>query len=149
MKNRTKRGKFSLSAPDYKSHFPENFPQPVLYILLELGTKEMPLVQSVDSFSPNIYGFHVTGAGSAIFGCLAQGDGRLESACSTLLCGILGDGCNIQDQICDCNVRFRYHTFEERFPKRSEVVETKEGGSKVEHVIGASGAEGLDTEIDG
>lgn len=44
VKNRTKRGKFSLSAPDYKSHFPENFPQPVLSILLELGTKEMPLV---------------------------------------------------------------------------------------------------------
>lgn len=91
----------------------------------------------------------MTGAGSAVFGCLAQDEGRLESACSTLLRELSRDGCNIQDQICDCNVRFRYHTFEERFPKQSEVVETKGGGSKVEHLIGASGAEGLDMEIDG
>lgn len=77
-----KRENFSLSAPDYKSHFPENFPHPVLSILLELGTKEMSLVQFVDSFPPNIYGFHVTGTGSAIFGCFAQDEGHLTLLCS-------------------------------------------------------------------
>lgn len=42
----------------------------------------MSLVQSVDSFSPNVYGFHVTGTGSAIFECLAQDERHLTLLCS-------------------------------------------------------------------
>lgn len=111
------------------------FPQPVLSILLELGATEMPLVRSVDSFSPS---FHVTGAGSAIFGCLAQDEGRL-------LCFARAMDAVFRIGSVTAMSGFGIIRSKSAFPSKVR----QGGGNKTEDVIGASGAEGLDMDIDG
>lgn len=143
VKNRKKRQRISLLASEYTPYFPKDFPQPILSIFLELGTNEEPNIQPIESFSPNVYGFHVTGAGSGIFGCLSQGSGELGKACLPLLDWIRGDARTLQDEICSYNVRFRKHKFEERYPTIGGDGMSEMRTDRFEHT-----AEGQEMDID-
>ena len=117
VKNRAKVMRLSLKnhRSDYQQYFGGSWCQPLLSILVDLGAKT-PYIQFADSFNDTVYGLSVGGTGAGVYG-LGNAPLGVHQACNQLLAELVcPNGADFHGEICDQNVRFRYHTFRGRFP---------------------------------
>jgi len=147
VKNRTKVTRLSLKnhRSDYQQYFGGSWCQPLLIILVDVGTKT-PYVQFADSFNDMVYGVSIGGTGTGVYR-LGNAPLGIHQACNQLLAELVcPNGTDLHGEICDQNVRFRYHTFRERFPASwdspkldQDVMEAE--GDEVADEVGNSGME--------
>ncbi|KAF8541146.1 hypothetical protein BDD12DRAFT_803959 [Trichophaea hybrida] len=111
VKNKSEATKFIVCDSDITDFYGKNFDNPTIFMLLDLCTQKT-IVKGVESPSANSYGLYASGDGSFDF---LKVEPSLQHSMKGLLSSLVPKPKNAHDQICDENLRYRYHTWSQRF----------------------------------
>ena len=107
VKNRQRNQPYIINKANHATFFPVG--TPVITIILELGV-EQGGISPIGSFRDDVFGFKISGLGTEIYECL-------EKAMVKPLKSLLAvSTAAIQDDVSSRNMRFRHHTWSDRFP---------------------------------
>ena len=88
---------------------------PVLYILADLGVEGPALSLCTATDTVQVLGLHAKGHGADILKYVGSTD-KLAKECQAFFPHTVSPLVSEQDWICKRNLRFRYHSWEERYP---------------------------------
>ena len=113
IKNQVKSTTPILSKKNFTAYF--TLEMPVLYILADLGVEGPSLSLCTASDTAQVLGLHAKGHGTDILKCVGLTDG-LAKECQRFFAQTASHLTPGQDKICQRNLGFRYHSWEERYP---------------------------------
>jgi hypothetical protein len=113
VKNQAKSTPPILSKKSFTAYF--TLEMPVLYILMDLGVEGPSLSLCTATETTQVLGLHAKGHGADILKCVGLTD-KLAKECQAFFRHTASTLEYEQDWICKRNLRFRDHSWEERYP---------------------------------
>ena len=98
---------YFITEQNYGMSFPVG--TPVITLILDLGVDKAE-ISSIGSFREDVFGFKISGLGTEIYKCLEKSMVKPLKSLLEVSTAV------IQDEAARRNMRFRYHTWNERFP---------------------------------